>query len=62
MLNILIIECMNNITFSDNLVIVSGLGIQLTTAYLISSKKIFIPIEKIQEIFINEVLHKVNLI
>lgn len=44
--------------FSENLVIINGLGVQLTTTYLLGTKAIFIPIEKVQKIFINEVLLK----
>lgn len=49
-----------NIKFLDNLLIVNGLGIQINVIYLLHAKTVFIPFERVQRIFINEVLLQVK--
>ncbi|KAJ8925773.1 hypothetical protein NQ315_009621 [Exocentrus adspersus] len=42
----------------ENLVLVRGLGFQLTTKYMVGSKTVFIPQEQVQTVFINECIFR----
>ncbi|XP_023016498.1 uncharacterized protein isoform X2 [Leptinotarsa decemlineata] len=67
-LNIIVVLCIFLLCYricitamEENLVIIKGLGIHIKTKYIVGSRTLFIPQEKVQNIFINEVILKETL-